>query len=133
MIFGGAGRAYDRNVYDYLQLEHQGRVPALRSHLQHAGPSLRLDTPYASPGIRRTSTRRPERCSQANEARSEINLINNDLKTPYSDQFSLGMRNRFDLWNHDWNTSRRCRVGAAGRLRLHARQSPPQWRILPEK
>ena len=35
----------------------------------------------------------------------EINLINNDLKTPYSDQFSLGVRNRFDLWNQSWNTS----------------------------
>ena len=35
----------------------------------------------------------------------EINLVNNDLKTPYSDQFSLGVRNRFDLWNHSWNTS----------------------------
>ena len=35
----------------------------------------------------------------------EINLINNDLKTPYSDQFSLGMRNRFDLWNQSWVTS----------------------------
>jgi hypothetical protein len=35
----------------------------------------------------------------------EIDLISNDLKTPYSDQFSLGVRNRFDLWNQSWNTS----------------------------
>jgi len=30
-----------------------------------------------------------------------VNLINNDLKVPYSDQYSLGMRNRLG----DWNTS----------------------------
>jgi hypothetical protein len=35
----------------------------------------------------------------------EINLINNDLKTPYSDQYSLGVRNRFDFWNQNWVTS----------------------------
>ena len=31
----------------------------------------------------------------------EVDLINNELKVPYSDQFSLGMRNRLG----DWNTS----------------------------
>ncbi len=28
---------------------------------------------------------------------AEVNLINNDIKTPYSDQFSIGMRNAFTL------------------------------------
>ena len=31
----------------------------------------------------------------------EMHLMNNDLETPYSDQFTLGMRNR--VWG--WNTS----------------------------
>src|SRR3546814_14768717 len=35
----------------------------------------------------------------------EGNLLSNDLKTPYSDQFSLGMRNLVQLWRQDWNTS----------------------------
>ncbi|WP_348240133.1 hypothetical protein, partial [Salmonella enterica] len=35
----------------------------------------------------------------------EINLIHNDLKVPYSDQYSLGIRNRFQFGNQDWNTS----------------------------
>jgi len=34
-------------------------------------------------------------------AGQEVDLINNNLKVPYSDQFSLGMRNK--VW--DWNTS----------------------------
>jgi hypothetical protein len=29
----------------------------------------------------------------------EVDMINNRLKVPYSDQFSLGMRNRLGLWN----------------------------------
>src|SRR3546814_6814604 len=35
----------------------------------------------------------------------EVNLLSNDLKTPYSDQFSLGMRNLVRLWGQEWNTS----------------------------
>ena len=43
-------------------------------------------------------------CSTARPARS--NLINNDLKIPYSDQFSLGMRNRVGDWNTSASVSR---------------------------
>ena len=39
--------------------------------------------------------------SLLNGMAGEVNLINNDLAVPYSDQFSLGMRNRLG----DWNTS----------------------------
>src|SRR5699024_4734130 len=35
----------------------------------------------------------------------EVTLLRNDLKTPYSDQFSLGMRNAISMLGHDWNTS----------------------------
>src|SRR3546814_17294614 len=41
----------------------------------------------------------------------EVFLINNDLKTPYSDQYRLGMRNLFDLWGHEWNGWEERRVG----------------------
>ena len=36
-----------------------------------------------------------------NGTAGEVDLINNDIKVPYSDQFSLGIRNRLG----DWNTS----------------------------
>jgi hypothetical protein len=35
----------------------------------------------------------------------EFYMIDNDLKTPYSDQFSLGIRNRVLLGEQDWVTS----------------------------
>ena len=39
------------------------------------------------------------RWSARTGAGREIDLLNNKLKTPYSDQFSLGMRNRIGRWN----------------------------------
>ena len=41
-----------------------------------------------------------------NGTAGEVNLINNDLKVPYSDQFSLGMRNRVADWNTSVSVSR---------------------------
>src|SRR3546814_13408197 len=35
----------------------------------------------------------------------EVNLLSNDLKTQYSDQFSLGMRNLVLRWGQEGNTS----------------------------
>src|SRR3546814_6046167 len=35
----------------------------------------------------------------------ELHLVNNDLKVPYSDQFSLGVRGRFGLWRSEEHTS----------------------------
>ena len=48
--------------------------------------------------MRRTPSALP---ALLNGMAGEVDLINNDLKVPYSDQFSLGMRNRLG----DWNTS----------------------------
>jgi outer membrane receptor protein involved in Fe transport len=109
VLFGGAGRAYDRNVFDYLSLERsKGTFP-------------RYEFLFNAPGHPCDSTTDP-RCLEFDPAfferanlealvaanpnlGREINLINNDLKTPYSDQFSLGVRNRFDFWDQNWVTS----------------------------
>ncbi len=110
MLFGGAGRAYDRNVFDYLALERsKGTFPRYERDFNVPGTSVRRRRP-----IRSASEFDPAFFDRANlealvaanpNLGREINLINNDLKTPYSDQFSLGVRNRFDLWNQSWNTS----------------------------
>jgi outer membrane receptor protein involved in Fe transport len=108
VVFGGAGRAYDRNVFDYLALE--------RSKATFPSYTFRFDTPGHA------CTLGVDNCIAWNEAYfdranlealvaanpalgGEVNMIHNDLKTPYSDQFSLGIRNRIMLWNVDWNTS----------------------------
>src|SRR4029453_8889720 len=109
VLFGGAGRAYDRNVFDYLALERsKGTFPTYEANLNLQGhpcdsatdPScLEWDPQYFDRANLEALV-----AANPNLGR-EIDLINNDLKTPYSDQFRLGIRNRFELWNQGWNTS----------------------------
>jgi outer membrane receptor protein involved in Fe transport len=105
VLFGGAGRSYDRNLWDYLALEQsKGTFPAY---------TFNFDTP-TNPctagqgnclGAWNDSYLNPATLAALVAANpnlgGEINLMNNELKTPYSDQFSFGIR---DTWG-DWNTS----------------------------
>jgi outer membrane receptor protein involved in Fe transport len=101
IIFGGAGRAYDRTLYDYLQLE-QTKFALATSELRFNTPDhpcapsascVAWDPVYAQdPGAI---------AALFNGMAGEVNLINNELEVPYSDQFSLGFRSRLA----DWNTS----------------------------
>ncbi len=108
VIFGGAGRAYDRNLFDFLSFE--------RYRLQFQRNTVQFNTPGHS-------------CDPASNARcvefspaffdqtnldalvagsffgSEVFLLNNELKTPYSDQFSIGMRNLFGAFGQQWVSS----------------------------
>ena len=57
-------------------------------------------------------------------------MINNNLKVPYSDQFSIGMRNKLG----DWNTSATvARIAQLRRLRRHAGQPLSERRVLDER
>lgn len=105
VIFGGAGRSYDRNVFSILQHETNKAtlyVPTIQFwNASNAG---------CQPGSTGSAY-----CVQWNNSYltaaglqsiapapfGEMHFINNNLKAPYSDQFSLGMRNRLG----DWNTS----------------------------
>ena len=105
VIFGGAGRAYDRTLYDYLQLEQtKFALPATDVRFNTA------DHPCTVVGAGDAGcmawnpaflTDPGALAGQLAGNFGEVDLINNDLKVPYSDQFSLGMRNRLG----DWNTS----------------------------
>ncbi|HET9864895.1 MAG TPA: TonB-dependent receptor [Steroidobacteraceae bacterium] len=99
VIFGGAGRAYDRNLYDYLQLE-QTKFTLASTELRFNTPDHPC-TPSASciawdPAFATDPNALP---ALLNGQAGEVNLINNDIRTPYSDQFTLGMRNRLGDWN----------------------------------
>ena len=107
VIFGGAGRSYDRNLFDYLALERsKGSYPRYRfdfstpDHPCNPSPTcIAWDPAYYNP-----ANLAPLVAANPNLG-GEINLMNNDLKTPYSDQFSLGMRNTVTMAGVDWNTS----------------------------
>jgi outer membrane receptor protein involved in Fe transport len=107
VLFGGYGRAYDRNVFDYMSLERsKGTFPRYVRQFDipghecaGAGDCIPWDPAYFEPqNLQALIAANPQRGR-------EIDLINNDLKTPYSDQFSLGIRNRLELWGQEWNTS----------------------------
>ncbi len=106
VIFGGAGRSYNRNQFDYLSYE--------KYRLAFQRYELNLNTPGHTCTIGPTCYNwDPSYLDPANLAAlvagtsngAEVFLINNDLKTPYSDQFSIGMRNAFAMFGHDWNSS----------------------------
>ena len=104
VIFGGAGRAYDRNLFDYLQLETNrtsfGRynfhfIDADGACRRPAGDCVAWDPAFLQPGAL------DQLAATVNLPR-EWWLNNNNLKVPYSDQFSLGMRNAFELGSQTW-------------------------------
>ena len=107
VVFGGYGRAYDRNVFDVLQKEPTRAALSV--------PRIQFPSASAPPGAACTPKTLSPTCVVWNPAYltqaglqsiggggvGEVDLINNNLKAPYSDQFSIGMHNKLG----DWNTS----------------------------
>jgi outer membrane receptor protein involved in Fe transport len=107
VIFGGAGRAYDRTLYDYLQLE-QTKF-ALASADVHFNDATHPCTVNGSDCVNWDPAFAQDPATLValfNGMAGEVDLINNDLKVPYSDQFSVGMRNRLGDWNTSTSVSR---------------------------
>ncbi|UHQ19158.1 TonB-dependent receptor [Lysobacter sp. KIS68-7] len=109
VVFGGVGRTYDRNLWDYLQLE-QSKYSFPTYQLHFNVPGFACDPATDN----RCFEWDPAYYNPANLAAlvaanpnlgAEVNVINNDLKTPYSDQFSLGMRNAFTFGTQEWTLS----------------------------
>lgn len=103
VVFGGYGRAYDRDLYDYLQLEEtKSAMPEntiffnTPDHPCALSPTCVTWNPNYLNGLSNLQA-----LIGSSNAGAEVDAINNRLKVPYSDQFSLGIRNRVG----DWNTS----------------------------
>ena len=104
VIFGGLGRSYDRNLFDYLQHE-------VSSGSWNGGYTFDFNSPLHpcsgtnclawNPAFLDPETMRALAVARGGR---EVWLINNDLEVPYSDQVSLGMRNIYALWGNDWTT-----------------------------
>jgi outer membrane receptor protein involved in Fe transport len=110
VFFGGAGRSYNRNQFDYLSLE-QYRLAFQRYEFYFDTPGHNCNAaPVRTPCIAfdpslLNADALADLIVPGTNFGSEVFLLNNDLKTPYSDQFSLGMRNTFPMFGHDWNSS----------------------------
>jgi len=106
VVFGGAGRSYDRNTFSILQHEANKAtlyVPTIQFwNATNTNPNTcqpnTLGDPFCIPWDDAYLTAEGLQ-SIAPSPFGEMHFINNDLKAPYSDQFSLGMRNRLGTWD----------------------------------
>jgi len=109
VVHGGAGRSYDRDLYDYLQLEiTKAALPQFTVYFQdpatglcrnNSTPCFAWDPNYLN-GLGNLQA-----LVQAGNG-GEVDMLNNDLKVPYSDQFSLGMTNTIGQWITDATVTR---------------------------
>lgn len=108
VVFGGAGRSYDRNLYDFLQLEQtKSALPQRTIYFQNPAtglcniPSANSTPCFAFNPNYYNGLGTLQSLVTSSNTGQEVDAINNRLTAPYSDQFSLGMRNKIG----DWNTS----------------------------
>ncbi|WP_333622490.1 TonB-dependent receptor [Stenotrophomonas indicatrix] len=111
VFHGGAGRSYDRDLFDNLALETTKlalpqptinfRNPATGSCMYGQPPCFDWN-PNLLNGIENLQALLG---STSNEG-MEVDLLNNNMKVPYADQFSLGMSNQFGEWLTDATISR---------------------------
>ncbi|MBV6842847.1 TonB-dependent receptor [Xanthomonas euvesicatoria] len=110
VIYGGAGRAYDRNIFDYLALEQlNNSFKSYSYYFNNPGSTTDpgcLGDPCTAwnPAYNNQEGLNTLTANSTGGGGREVYLIDNNLKTPYSDQFSIGMRNMVPLWGQDWFT-----------------------------
>ncbi len=102
-LFGGYGRSYDRTQFDFIQTEistgsYTTRtinflVPGdTRNNCTASATCVAWDPKYLTAAGRASLINAIGPLGGA-----EIRMLNNNLKVPYADQFSLGLRSRFKL------------------------------------
>lgn len=115
-LFGGVGRAYDRNLFDNLQLETtKATFPSYERFFKTADTAHK-DCNLASPTTLTCVAWDPKYLTREGlnqlvggdkAAGREVFMVRNDLKVPYSDQFSLGVRGSLnEYWNGEVSLSR---------------------------
>lgn len=111
VIFGGYARAYNRNQFSTLALEVT--KIALNGNPEIYFPSAYTQDafgPCATPADINPDNHcyafdpaylTPEGLAtfQTSPSSHEVDLLHNNIRTPHSDQFSLGMRNQIGDWN----------------------------------
>lgn len=103
VIHGGAGRSYDRTIYEVLQLEQTKLALSEATitfpnqfHSCTPSPDCLPWNPAYLGGIGVL-----QGLLTGTTAGREVDLMNNNLRTPYSDQISIGMRNQLGEWITD--------------------------------
>lgn len=107
-LFGGFGRSYDRNQYDFLQLEQTASTFTVPNFFFDTGDADRAcDGCIAWDPVYSTAAGRQQLVDSIPEGGNrEVFLVDNDLKNPYSDQYSLGIRSSLENLNWEVGISR---------------------------
>jgi outer membrane receptor protein involved in Fe transport len=103
VLFGGYGRYFDRVLFRNAAEEslftqyRRGNIQFSRDGLPRNGqPTVRFDPSYLTPaGFQTLLT--SLRNDPTSPGTSELRIIPNNLKSPYTDQFSLGVRQRLGV------------------------------------
>ncbi len=88
MIYGGAGRAYDRNIFDYLALEQlNNSFKSYSYYVTSANNGACLGDPCTAwnPAYNNQEGLNTLTDNSTGGGGREVYLIDNNLKTPYSD------------------------------------------------
>jgi outer membrane receptor for ferrienterochelin and colicin len=110
VLHAGAGRSYDRNLYDYLQLEQtKSALPIQEVFFNGTSRNCAVLpnttclqwNPVYLQGIQNLQNQ-----FTSSNTGQEVDVLNNKLKAPYSDQFSLGMSNKIGDWQTDATVTR---------------------------
>lgn len=104
VIFGGFGRYYDRTLFrsaaeeTLLRQYRQGELLFSNNGLPRDGrPTILFNPSYLTPeGF--AALLASLAADPTSPGTSELRAIPNDLKTPYTDQFSIGIRQRFGIF-----------------------------------
>ncbi len=101
VIFGGAGRSYDRDLFNFLQLEDTKASLPQDEIFFNVPERPCTPSPTCVPWnpVYLNGLTNLQSLVAATTAGQEVDMLNNHLKAPYSDQFSIGMRNRVGEWN----------------------------------
>ncbi len=111
VIHGGVGRSYDRDLFDYLQLETTKlALPQPTIYFQNPADSQCLDGQPAcyawNPNLLNGIDMLQRLLGTGSNAGLEVDLLNNNLKAPYADQLSIGMSNQIGDWLTDATIAR---------------------------
>lgn len=89
VLFGGYGRYYDRTIYDNAQLEtRRAQIHIAEINFAPGGTTPWNPSYFNNPQQLVT-------LAAALGLKGEVFALNNETKVPYSDQFNLGIRQRF--------------------------------------
>ena len=107
-LFGGIGRSYNRNQFDFIQAEStRGTFPTVSFQFDTGDPDNPCDGCPVWDPIYLTQEGRDQLVAAAPPGGSrELRLLTNDLTVPYADQLSLGVRSYWGDWDGEIGVTR---------------------------